>query len=87
MSSKERSTIKYNGWVNGLQFHVLFNSISDISWQWEGDNDMLSATEPELWLKKILPQVGIEPGTAGLLITRSEELLRSAYISIQQSSR
>ena len=48
--------------MNDLQFYVLFNSISVISEQREGDNKI--AMEPHRHLKIFLPPVGMEPRTA-----------------------
>ena len=53
-------------WKNDVRFHVLFIRFSVILGQWVGDNERLSAMEPDLRLKRSLPQVGLEPG-----ITRS----------------
>ena len=48
-----------------LQFYVLFISISDVSGQWEGENEKLGAREPYLWQGRLLPPVGLEPGMDG----------------------
>ena len=48
-----------NGWMDDLQFYVLFNSISIISGQWEGDNERLCAMEPSLRLERFLPGAGL----------------------------
>ena len=41
-----------DGWMDDLQFNVLFNSISVISGGWEDDNERLCAMEPRLQLKR-----------------------------------
>ena len=33
------------GWIDDIQFYVLFNSISDISGRWKVDNERLCAME------------------------------------------
>ena len=33
-------------WMDDLRFYALFNSISVVSGQWEGDNEKLCAMEP-----------------------------------------
>ena len=38
------------GWMDDLQFYVLFNSISVISGRWADGNERLCATEPRLRL-------------------------------------
>ena len=51
---------------DGLQFNVLFNSISVIAMRWEGDNERLCAMEPRLRLKIFPPPAGLKLGTARL---------------------
>ena len=51
-----------NGWMDDLQFYVLFKSVWVISRQWAGNTGKLCAMEPCLWL--IRSQAGLEPGTA-----------------------
>ena len=50
--------------MDGLQFYVLFNSISVISGRWADDNERLCAMDPRLRLKKSPPRAGIVPETA-----------------------
>ena len=52
------------GWMDDLQFYVLFNSISVISGQWADDNERLCAIEPHLELKRALPHAGLKLMTA-----------------------
>ena len=51
------------GWLDDLQFYFLFNSISVITGQWTDDNGAV-CNETLFMVGKILPQVGLEPGTA-----------------------
>ena len=44
--------------------YILFNSISVISGWLVDDNGRLCAMEFHLWLKRSLPQTGLEPGAA-----------------------
>ena len=44
-----------DGWVDDLQFYILFNSISVVSETWEGDNEMLCAMETSLRFKRFMP--------------------------------
>ena len=65
MDLMDRSIVRsIDRWMDGLRFHVLFNSISVISGQWTGDNERLCAISPRLRLKRSPPQAGLEPGTA-----------------------
>ena len=41
-----------DGWIDDLQYYVLFNSISVISGRWEVDNGWLCATELRLRLRR-----------------------------------
>ena len=50
--------------MDDLRFYVLFNNISVISGQWEGDYERLSAIEPCLLFKRFPPSVRLEPGAA-----------------------
>ena len=52
----------YDGW---MPFHVLFNNISVKSGRRADDNERMCAMEPNIRLKRSLPQVGLEPTTAG----------------------
>ena len=56
--------MKGYGWMNNLQFYVIFNSISVISGRWPGDNKRLCAIESRLRLKRSVPLAMLEPGTA-----------------------
>ena len=57
------STVKSLRWMDGLQFYVLFNSVSIISGQWEIDNERLCAMELHLQLRRFrLGGGGIELG-------------------------
>ena len=47
------------GWMDNLQFYVLFNSISVISGWWQVDNERLCAVEPCLRLRRFCLQRGI----------------------------
>ena len=40
------------GWMDDLQFYVLFNSISVILRRWDVDNERLCAMELRLWLRR-----------------------------------
>ena len=51
-----------DGWMDGLQLYILFNSMSVMSERWEGENERLSAMEFRLRLKR-LTSPGIELGT------------------------
>ena len=53
-----------DGWMDDLQFYILTNRVSVISGQKADDSESLCEMEPCLQLKRSLPQVGIEPGTA-----------------------
>ena len=44
----ENNGDKTESWMNDFRFYVLFNSISVISEQWEGDNERLWVMEPLL---------------------------------------
>ena len=48
--------------MEGLQFYILFKSISAISGQWVDDNKRLCAIEPRLQLKRILAPAGLNAG-------------------------
>ena len=41
-----------DGWIDDLQFYVLFNNVSVISGRWEVDNERLCAMELHLRLRK-----------------------------------
>ena len=47
--------VSHSGWLDFLRFNALFNCISVISGQWEGDNEILCAVEPRLRLKIFWP--------------------------------
>ena len=50
-------------WMVALLSNIIFNSISVISGQWDGDNERLCAEEPHLQLKMfLLPRIKL--GTA-----------------------
>ena len=51
-----------DGWMT--PFHVLFNSISVKSGRRADDNERMCAMEPNIPLKRSLPQVGLKPMTA-----------------------
>ena len=51
------------GWITDSQVHVRFNSISDITGRWKGDNERLFVLEPRLPIKGFLRSTGIEPRT------------------------
>ena len=59
-----RSTLWTDGWMDDLQFYVLFNSISVISGRWADDNESLCAMEPRFLVEKILHQMELELATA-----------------------
>ena len=40
-----------DGWIDDMQFYVLFNNISVISGRWVDDHEMLCAMEPRLRLR------------------------------------
>ena len=52
------------GWMNGLQFYDLFNSISVILGRWMGDNEGLCAMESRFRLKIFSPQERLIHGSA-----------------------
>ena len=56
----------YDGWMDDLQFYILFNSISvmSASGQWVGGDERLCAMEPHIRLKRSPPLAGLEFGTA-----------------------
>ena len=64
MHKLESSAFETKPFIDGWMTCVLFYSISIISGQWAGDNEMLCAMEPRLRLKRYLSQMGLEPGTA-----------------------
>ena len=45
-----------DGWLDDMQFYVLFISISVISGRWEVDNERLYAMELRLRLRKFRPE-------------------------------
>ena len=49
---------------DNLRFYVLFSGISVISRWWVGDKERLCSMELRLWLQRIPPRAGLEPGTA-----------------------
>ena len=51
-------------WMDNFHIYSPFNSISFISGQWEGDNE-LCAMESCIPLGRFLPPVGLEPRTTG----------------------
>ena len=51
-----------DGWMDDLQFYVLFNSISVISGQWVDDNERLCAMEPRLQLRRFRLKQGLNSG-------------------------
>ena len=54
--------IMVNGWMDDLQFYVLFNSISVISGQWADDNERLCALEPCLQWRRFCHEWGSNLG-------------------------
>ena len=52
----------FDGWMDDLQFHVLFNSISVISGQWEVDNEKLCAMKPCLQWRRFCLEQGSNSG-------------------------
>ena len=50
--------------MDGIRFYVLFNSISVISGLLACDDEKLCAMGSRSRLKRSLPRVGLEPGTA-----------------------
>ena len=50
--------------MDDFRFYVLLNSISAISVRWSNENEKLCTMDPRLWLKRSLPQAGLEPTTA-----------------------
>ena len=55
---------RMDGWIDDLQFYILFNNVSIISGQWENDNERLCSVKHCLRSKRFLPSAGLEPGTA-----------------------
>ena len=53
-----------DGWMDNLQFYVLFNSISVISGRRADENERLCAMEPRLRVKRSSPKAGLELTTA-----------------------
>ena len=53
-----------DGWVDDLQFYVVFNSIADVEGRCEDDNQRLYAIAPRLRLEIFPPKAGFETGTA-----------------------
>ena len=51
------------GWIDYLQFYILFNSISVIPGPWADDNERLCAMESYLQLERYPPHTGLELGT------------------------
>ena len=43
-----------DGWMDDMQFYVLFNSISVIPGQWDVDNERLCAGEHRLQLRSVV---------------------------------
>ena len=65
----------------GLQFNVLFNSISVISGRWEGDNERLCALEPHLRLERVPSPAGLENRTSRpVLYLWSDQVLNAIII-------
>ena len=48
-------------WLDDMRVYLIFNSISVISGQWIGDNEMLYALKPLLRMKMFPNPVGLEP--------------------------
>ena len=55
LSLKCKSTSSPNGWMDDLQFYILFNRISVILGRQEDDNAWLCAMEPHLLLRRSRP--------------------------------
>ena len=54
-----------DGWMDDLQFYVLFNNFSDKSGRWADKNKRLSAMESRLQLGRVrLERAGLKPETA-----------------------
>ena len=51
-----------DGWMDDVQFHVLFNSISVISGRCLDDNEKAVCNETPFTVEKISPRVRIEFG-------------------------
>ena len=51
-----------DGWMDDLQFYVLFNRISVISGRWVDVNERLCAMEPRLRLRRVRLEWGLNPG-------------------------
>ena len=51
-----------DGWMDDLQFYVLFNSISVLSGQWDVDNERRCAMEHCLWLRRFCLERGSNSG-------------------------
>ena len=51
-TEKYLNFVYMHGWMDDLQFYVLFNSISVISGRWADDNERLCAMEFRLWLSR-----------------------------------
>ena len=60
-------TVLLDGWMDDLQFYILFNSISGTSGKWADNNERLCAMEPHLWLRRFLLHVGLQLGTTRLV--------------------
>ena len=54
--------ISMAGWMDDLQFYVLFNSISVISGRWADDNERLCAMEPRLRVRRFRLERGSNSG-------------------------
>ena len=51
-----------DGWMDDLQFNVLFKNISVISGRWTDDNERLGAMKPRLRLRRLRIERGSNPG-------------------------
>ena len=51
-ASLDNKPFHKDGWMDDLQFYILFNSISVISGQCLDDNERLCAMELGLWLRR-----------------------------------
>ena len=52
----------FDGWMDDLQFYILFNYISVISGRWVDANERLSAMEPHLRLRRFRLERGLNSG-------------------------
>ena len=57
---KKKSDTKDGLWMEDLQFYILFNSISVISGQCEGDNEKLCAVETKENIRFLPPAIELQ---------------------------